>query len=80
LPRNLEKKRRKDERDAIRKEKLDLKKEEERKKLPLITLTKEGIPTELAYMGPRAPLGTLSPPTLHEELSGALSQRQSRRE
>jgi hypothetical protein len=42
-PRTLEKKRRKDERDAIRKEKLDL------KKLPLITLAKEGIPTELAY-------------------------------
>ncbi len=49
-PRTLEKKRKKDERDAIRKEKLDLKnKEEERKKLPLITLAKEGIPTELAY-------------------------------
>ncbi|KAH8953148.1 hypothetical protein BDL97_08G008400 [Sphagnum fallax] len=49
-PRTLEKKRRKDERDAIRKEKLDLKKkEEERKKLPLITLAEEGIPTELAY-------------------------------
>ncbi len=80
-PRTLEKKRRKDERDAIRKEKLNLKKkEEERKKLPLITLAEEGIPTKLAYIGPRAPLGTLSPPTLHEELSGALSQRQSRRE
>ncbi|CAK9264691.1 unnamed protein product [Sphagnum jensenii] len=51
-PRTLEKKRRKDERDAIRKEKLDLKKkEEERKKLPLITLVEEGIPTELAYTG-----------------------------
>jgi hypothetical protein len=49
-PRTLEKKRRKDERDAIRKEKFDLKKkEEERKKLPLITLAEEGIPTELAY-------------------------------
>ncbi len=48
-PITLEKKRRKDERDAIRKEKFDLKKEEERKKLPLITLAKEGIPTELAY-------------------------------
>jgi len=49
-PRTLEKKRRKDERDAIRKEKLDLKKKEkERKKLPLITLAEEGIPTELAY-------------------------------
>jgi len=49
-PRILEKKRRKDERDAIRKEKLNLKKkEEERKKLPLITLVEEGIPTELAY-------------------------------
>ncbi|CAK9275741.1 unnamed protein product [Sphagnum jensenii] len=48
-PRTLEKKRRKDERDAIRKEKLDLKKEEERKKLPLITLAKEGILTELTY-------------------------------
>ncbi|CAK9275193.1 unnamed protein product [Sphagnum jensenii] len=49
-PRTLEKKRRKDERDAIRREKFDLKKkEEERKKLPLITLAKEGIPTELAY-------------------------------
>jgi hypothetical protein len=48
--RTLEKKRRKDERDAIRKEKLDRKKkEEERKKLPLITLAEEGIPTELAY-------------------------------
>jgi hypothetical protein len=36
--------------DAIRKAKLDLKKkEEERKKLPLITLAEEGIPTELAY-------------------------------
>ncbi|CAM6055885.1 unnamed protein product [Sphagnum tenellum] len=80
-PRTLEKKRRKDKRDAIRKEKLDQKKkEEERKKLPLITLVEEGIPTELAYMGRRAPLGTLFPPTLHEELSGALSQRQSRRE
>ncbi len=51
-PRTFEKKRRKDERDAIRKEKLDLKKkEEERKKLPLITLAEEGIPTELAYTG-----------------------------
>jgi len=49
-PRALEKKRRKDERDAVRKEKLDLKKrEEEKKKLPLITLAEEGIPTELAY-------------------------------
>jgi hypothetical protein len=49
-PRNLKKKRRKDERDAIRKEKFDLKKkEEEKKKLPLITLAEEGIPTELAY-------------------------------
>ncbi|CAK9227906.1 unnamed protein product [Sphagnum troendelagicum] len=54
-PRILEKKRRKDERDAIRKEKLDLKKkEEERKKLPLITLTEEGIPTELAYTGAKS--------------------------
>jgi hypothetical protein len=54
-PRTLEKKRRKDEKDAIRKEKLDLKKkEEERKKLPLITLTKEGIPTELAYIGAKS--------------------------
>ncbi|CAK9253771.1 unnamed protein product [Sphagnum jensenii] len=51
-PRTLEKKRRKDEKDAIRKEKLNLKrKEEERKKLPLITLVEEGIPTELAYTG-----------------------------
>ncbi|CAK9263658.1 unnamed protein product [Sphagnum jensenii] len=54
-PRTLEKKRRKDERDAIRKEKLDLKKkEEERKKLPLITLAEEGIPTELAYTGAKS--------------------------
>jgi ribonucleotide reductase alpha subunit len=54
-PRTLEKKRRKDERDAIRKEKLDLKKkEEERKKLPLITLVEEGIPTELAYTGAKS--------------------------
>ncbi|CAM6066430.1 unnamed protein product [Sphagnum tenellum] len=51
-PRTLKKKRRKDERDAIRKEKLDLKKkEEERMKLPLITLAEEGILTELAYIG-----------------------------
>jgi hypothetical protein len=51
-PRALEKKRRKDERDAIKKEKLNLKKkEEERKKLPLITFAEEGIPTELAYTG-----------------------------
>jgi len=48
-PRILKKKRRKDERDAIRKEKLNLKKEEEKKKFPLITLAEEGIPTELAY-------------------------------
>jgi len=54
-PRTFEKKRRKDERDAIKKEKLDLKKEEEeRKKLPLITLAKEGIPTELAYTGAKS--------------------------
>jgi hypothetical protein len=53
-PRTLEKKRRKDERDAIRKEKFDLKKEEERKKLPLITLVEEGIPTELAYTGAKS--------------------------
>ncbi|KAH8960154.1 hypothetical protein BDL97_06G117000 [Sphagnum fallax] len=54
-PRTLEKKRRKDERDAIRKEQLDLKKkEEERKKLPLITLVEEGIPTELAYTGAKS--------------------------
>jgi hypothetical protein len=54
-PRVLEKKRRKDERDAIKKEKLDLKKEEEeRKKLPLITLAEEGIPTELAYTGAKS--------------------------
>ncbi len=53
-PRTLEKKRRKDERDAIRKEKLDLKKEEERKKLPLITLAEEGIPTKLAYTGAKS--------------------------
>jgi hypothetical protein len=51
-PRTFEKKRRKDERDAIRKEKLNLKKEEEeRKKLPLMTLAEEGIPTEMAYIG-----------------------------
>jgi len=48
-PRSLEKTRRKDEKDAIRKAKLDLK-EEERKKLPLITLAEEGILTELAYI------------------------------
>jgi hypothetical protein len=54
-PRTLEKKKRKDERDAIRKEKLDLKKkEEERKKLPLITLAEEGIPTELAHTGAKS--------------------------
>ncbi|KAH8943215.1 hypothetical protein BDL97_13G039000 [Sphagnum fallax] len=54
-PRTLEKKRRKDERDAIIKEKLNLKKkEEERKKLPLITLAEEGIPTELAYTGAKS--------------------------
>ncbi len=54
-PRALEKKRRKDERDAIRKEKFDLKKEEEeRKKLPLITLAEEGIPTKLAYIGAKS--------------------------
>jgi ribonucleotide reductase alpha subunit len=54
-PRTLEKKSRKDERDAIRKEKLDLKKKkEERKKLPLITLAEEGIPTELAYTGAKS--------------------------
>jgi len=54
-PRALEKKWRKDERDAIRKEKLDLKKkEEERKKLRLITLAEEGIPTELAYIGAKS--------------------------
>ncbi|CAM6018098.1 unnamed protein product [Sphagnum balticum] len=54
-PRTLEKKRRKDERDAIRKEKLNLKKkEEERKKLPLITLAEQGIPTELAYTGAKS--------------------------
>jgi ribonucleotide reductase alpha subunit len=54
-PRTLEKKRRKIERDVIRKEKLDLKKkEEERKKLPLITLAEEGIPTELAYTGAKS--------------------------
>jgi hypothetical protein len=54
-PRTFKKKRSKDERDAIRKEKLDLKKkEEERKKLPLITLAEEGIPTELAYNGAKS--------------------------
>jgi hypothetical protein len=52
-PRSLEKKMRKDERDAIRKAKLDLK-EEERKKLPLITLAEEGILTELAYIGAKS--------------------------
>ncbi|CAK9211059.1 unnamed protein product [Sphagnum troendelagicum] len=53
--RSLKKKRKKDERDAIRKAKLDLKKkEEERKKLPLITLAEEGIPTELAYTGAKS--------------------------
>ncbi|CAM6076165.1 unnamed protein product [Sphagnum tenellum] len=37
------------------KEKLDLKKkEEERKKLPLITLAEHGIPTELAYTGAKS--------------------------
>jgi len=54
-PGTLEKKRRKDERDAIRKEKLNLKKkEEERKKLPLITLVEEGILTKLAYTGAKS--------------------------
>jgi len=53
-------------------------KKEERKKLCLITLAEEGILTELAYMGPRTPLGTLSPPTLHEELSGALSKAEQK--
>jgi len=53
--RTLEKKRRKDERDAIRKEKLNLKKkEEEKKKLLLITLAEEGIPTKLAYTGAKS--------------------------
>jgi hypothetical protein len=54
-PRTLKKKRRKDERDAIRKEKLDLKKkEDERKKIPLITLAEKGIPIELAYTGAKS--------------------------
>jgi hypothetical protein len=79
-PRTLEKKK-KDEKDAIRKEKLDLKKkEEERKKLPLITLAEEGIPTELAYTGAKNTIRHIVSTNLHEELSGALSQRQSRRE
>jgi hypothetical protein len=53
-PRSLEKKMRKDERNAIRKEKLKAKEREEaRKKLSMIAMGEEGIPTELAYNGAR---------------------------
>jgi len=52
-PKALEKERRKEERDALRKKKQDQKKEEERKKLPFISLSKAGIPSELAYTGAR---------------------------
>jgi hypothetical protein len=53
-PRSLEKKMRKDERNAIRKEKLKAKEREEaRKKLPMIAVGQEGVPTKLAYNGAR---------------------------
>jgi hypothetical protein len=52
--RSLEKKMRKDERNAIRKEKLKAKEiEEARKKLPMIAVEEEGVPTKLAYNGAR---------------------------
>jgi hypothetical protein len=54
-PTSLEKQRRKNERNAIREERLEMKrKEEERKKLPLITLAGEGISTEMAYTGAKS--------------------------
>jgi hypothetical protein len=53
-PRSPEKKIRKDQRNAIRKEKLKAKKREEaRKKLPMIAVGEEGIPTKLTYNGAR---------------------------
>jgi hypothetical protein len=45
---------RKDERNAIRKEKLKAKEREEaRKKLLMITMGEDGVPTKLAYNGAR---------------------------
>jgi hypothetical protein len=53
-PKSVEKKRRKEERDAIRKENRRAReREEERQKLPLITVGEEGVPTVLAYQGAR---------------------------
>jgi hypothetical protein len=73
-PRTLEKKRRKDKRDAIRKEKLDLKKEEERKKLPLITLAEEGIPTKLAYTGAKSTIRHIISTNFARGVWGTLSK------
>ncbi|CAK9209446.1 unnamed protein product [Sphagnum troendelagicum] len=80
-PRTLEKKRRKDERDAIRKEKFNLKKkEEERKKLPLITLAKEGIPTELAYTGAKSTIRHIVSTNIARGVEwGTLSKAEQRR-
>ncbi|CAM6103052.1 unnamed protein product [Calypogeia fissa] len=51
----LEKQRRKEEQDRLRKAKEEQKKKgEERKKLPLITLQEDGIPIELAYTGAKS--------------------------
>jgi hypothetical protein len=79
-PRTLEKKRRKDERDAIRKEKFNLKKkEEEKKKLPLITLAEEGILTELAYTGAKSTIRHIVSTNFARGVEWAFSQRQSKR-
>ncbi len=80
-PRTLEKKRRKDERDAIRKEKLDVKKkEEERKKLPLITLAEQGIPTELAYTGAKSTISHIVSTKFARGIEWGTISKQSRRE
>jgi hypothetical protein len=53
-PRSLEKKMRKDERNAIRNEKLKAKKRDEaRKKLPMIAVGEKEVLTKLAYNGAR---------------------------
>jgi hypothetical protein len=53
-PKSLEKKRRKEERDAIRKENRRAReREEERQKIQVIAVGEEEVPTVLAYQGAR---------------------------
>jgi hypothetical protein len=80
-PKSLEKKRRKEKRDAIKNKNCRAwEREEERQKLPVIAVGEEGVPTVLLTKEQEAPSGRMSPTIFHKELNGGLSQRKSKRE